>query len=262
MEKKKFEPRTTMPEKNNKWYTRKGYGNGVSPCMAGRPLAWKGSALSNCTGFVWGRACEASGEYLRIGFHKGRDWPSDAVNWWTAEDGFERGQQIRLGAVPVWERIGKPNSDGHVAFVERIVNEKECFISQSKYNGVGFEYIPYTNDMKRAGYKFLGFIYPKYDYYIEKSVDEVAHEVIDGLWGIQPDRQKRLEDAGYDYNEVQNRVNEILWEKERYYTVQQGDTLIKIGKKVGVPWRTIMKLNNLSYADLFRLYKGQKLRIR
>ena len=44
----------------------------------------------------------------------------------------------------------------------------------------------------------------------KKSIDELANEVIDGKWGDGQDRKKRLEEAGYDYNAVQNRVNEIL----------------------------------------------------
>ena len=44
----------------------------------------------------------------------------------------------------------------------------------------------------------------------KKSVDELAQEVIDGKWGDGEDRKKRLEAAGYNYNAVQNRVNEML----------------------------------------------------
>ena len=43
-----------------------------------------------------------------------------------------------------------------------------------------------------------------------KSIDEVAREVINGQWGNGEDRKNRLINAGYDYNAVQNRVNEIL----------------------------------------------------
>ena len=43
-----------------------------------------------------------------------------------------------------------------------------------------------------------------------KSIDELAQEVIAGLWGNQPERQQRLEAAGYDYYAIQARVNEIL----------------------------------------------------
>lgn len=44
----------------------------------------------------------------------------------------------------------------------------------------------------------------------KKSIDELAREVIKGLWGNGQDRKNRLIFAGYDYTAVQNRVNELL----------------------------------------------------
>ena len=43
-----------------------------------------------------------------------------------------------------------------------------------------------------------------------KTVDELAREVIRGLWGNGTERKNRLTEAGYDYAAVQNRVNELL----------------------------------------------------
>lgn len=43
-----------------------------------------------------------------------------------------------------------------------------------------------------------------------KSIDEVAKDVINGNYGNQPERQQRLEAEGYNYREVQNRVNQLL----------------------------------------------------
>ena len=43
-----------------------------------------------------------------------------------------------------------------------------------------------------------------------KSVDELAREVIQGKWGNGSARKERLTAAGYDYNAVQARVNELL----------------------------------------------------
>ena len=43
-----------------------------------------------------------------------------------------------------------------------------------------------------------------------KSVYDVALEVIAGKWGNGDERKSRLEAAGYSYDEVQKRVNEIL----------------------------------------------------
>lgn len=43
-----------------------------------------------------------------------------------------------------------------------------------------------------------------------KSVDQLAREVINGEWGDNPKRRQRLEEAGYNYQAVQDRVNELL----------------------------------------------------
>jgi len=43
-----------------------------------------------------------------------------------------------------------------------------------------------------------------------KSVSEVADEVLRGLWGNGDDRERRLNEAGYDYHAVQNEVNRRL----------------------------------------------------
>ncbi len=44
----------------------------------------------------------------------------------------------------------------------------------------------------------------------KKSIDTVAREVIKGLWGNGNDRKARLEAAGYNYKEVQSKVNALL----------------------------------------------------
>lgn len=43
-----------------------------------------------------------------------------------------------------------------------------------------------------------------------KSVAEIAQEVIDGKWGNGEDRKKKLEAAGYNYSDVQAKVNALL----------------------------------------------------
>lgn len=44
----------------------------------------------------------------------------------------------------------------------------------------------------------------------KKSVDDIAHEVINGKWGNGNERKLKLESAGYDYSEIQNRVNSLM----------------------------------------------------
>ena len=55
----------------------------------------------------------------------------------------------------------------------------------------------------------------------KKSIDELANEVVDGKWGNGTDRKTNLEKAGYDYDAVQNRVNEILKEKDNKKSVTE-----------------------------------------
>lgn len=43
-----------------------------------------------------------------------------------------------------------------------------------------------------------------------QPIDVIAREVIEGRWGVGAERRRRLTEAGYDYEEVQKRVNEIL----------------------------------------------------
>ena len=45
---------------------------------------------------------------------------------------------------------------------------------------------------------------------IEKTNDEIAEEVIVGIWGNGEERKQRLEEAGYDYDAIQEIVNEKL----------------------------------------------------
>ena len=45
---------------------------------------------------------------------------------------------------------------------------------------------------------------------INQNIDSIAAEVIQGDWGNGEERKERLEQAGYDYDAIQARVNEML----------------------------------------------------
>ena len=69
----------------------------------------------------------------------------------------------------------------------------------------------YTNAYNFRQWKKHGKL-PYFDYISEtpkKSIDEIANEVIAGKWGNYPERKDRLIEAGYDYDAVQKRVDEI-----------------------------------------------------
>ena len=66
-----------------------------------------------------------------------------------------------------------------------------------------YAFMDYSAIMKRA--KLNG-----YGKAQKKTVDELAREVIAGMWGTGLNRKDRLTKAGYDYNAVQKRVNELI----------------------------------------------------
>ena len=67
----------------------------------------------------------------------------------------------------------------------------------------------------------------------KKSTDTIAKEVIAGKWGNGNDRKKKLEEAGYNYNTIQNRVNEMLGVKASSSSGSSGTTKknLKVGMK-------------------------------
>lgn len=62
----------------------------------------------------------------------------------------------------------------------------------------------------------------------KKSVDDIAREVIDGKWGNGKTRRETITAAGYNYDEVQARVNEILGMKPK----KTADATTTIAKEV------------------------------
>ena len=103
----------------------------------------------------------------------------------------------------------------------------------------------------------------------KKSIDEIAKEVIAGQWGNGQDRVNRLQVAGYNYEEVQNKVNQLIGGGSKpsdsavYYTVKPGDSLSSIAAKYGMSWRTIYNNNKATIGNNpNKIYVGQKLRIK
>lgn len=95
---------------------------------------------------------------------------------------------------------------------------------------------------------------------VEKSVDELAREVIAGKYGNGDARKQAL---GSRYDEVQARVNEILGtNKAEYYTVKKGDTLWGLAKKYYGNGNQYPKIKSLNGLTSDTIYAGQKLRVK
>lgn len=98
--------------------------------------------------------------------------------------------------------------------------------------------------------RIVGYGRPKYDAeestttvepVQKKSVDELAKEVLDGVWGNGVDRKNALTAAGYDYSAVQSRVNELV----KAQSTEVSSTEVKGGDNAKTIWDYLMgKINN------------------
>lgn len=113
-----------------------------------------------------------------------------------------------------WQDNGVGDNKGtpyHIGMVETVSGNTFTVIEGNYSDAVK------RRTMKVNGKYIRGFICPKYDSNgatpsptNKASVQQIAVEVIDGKWGNQPERQKKLEAAGYVYADVKSKVNEIL----------------------------------------------------
>lgn len=206
------QPTVRIPEFKSKLY------GGKSPCI---PInKSNGFTLPNCTGLVWGEwllCAKVDSSQLDL-------CGGNAINYYGHKDRYERSQKPKIGAIACWA----DNKYGHVGIVEYVYSNGSIDVKMSSYGG-SIYYTrhldpPYSYDNSTGHMTFQGFILNPYiEEPVLKPIDEVAKEVINGLWGNGQTRYKRLTEAGYDYTAVQNRVNEILHAQNKDLKV--GDTV-------------------------------------
>lgn len=97
----------------------------------------------------------------------------------------------------------------------------------------------------------------------DKSISELAQEVLAGVWGNGSERKERLTAAGYDYAEVQTEVNKRIEAAKTLYTVAPGDTLTAIAKKYGTSVQSILQANQDTYPSMTEdfIMAGWKLKV-
>lgn len=143
-----------------------------------------------------------------------------------------------------WDQRTQPN-DGyadHIGIVEQQYANTIVVIEGNMNEAVGRRTI-------NVGWGYIrGFARPKYDSDsastpvkpVKKTLDAIAKEVIQGAWGSGAIRKTALTKAGYNYDEVQKRVNELLGAKKSSITVIAKEVIA--GKwGVGVARRNALK---------------------
>lgn len=112
-----------------------------------------------------------------------------------------------------WQDNGVGDNRGgsdHVGIVEKVSGGQIIVIEGNKGQAVSRRYL------KINGRYIRGYGVPKYDTEptitttAKKNVTTIAREVLAGKWGNGTERKAKLEKAGYNYAEVQAKVNELL----------------------------------------------------
>ena len=139
-----FERRITEPSKLQSCY------------YASNPFYQSGYGLPNCTAYAFGRFWEIIGVKPKLSL-------SNAENWFDYNDGYERGQKAKLGAIICYKKGKAHNSQdgaGHVAVVEDIYPDGSILISESHWKGNIFNTKRLSSDyFYNNSLTFQGFIY-------------------------------------------------------------------------------------------------------
>lgn len=200
--------RNLAPRINNKLYINTKYA-GYNKCIVIDSV--NGSVLPNCVGYAYGRTLEIANRIYM-------DLPTcNAEDWWNRWK-YDKGSSPREGAVMCWRKgkVGNGSDGaGHVAVVEHVNDDGSVIVSASNYGGKRWYRHLYTPPYNSGNLIFIGFLYNPYVEVSEtkkelKSIEMVARDVINGKYGNGEARKKRLIEEGYNYNDVQNKVNELL----------------------------------------------------
>lgn len=154
-----------------------------------------------------------------------------------------------------WQDSGIGDNHGwpdHVGTVVSTTDREITVVEGNKSDAVGVRTIPINGKFIR------GFIAPKFMDEetiapIVKSVEEIANEVLSGLWGYGTARKDALTVAGYDYEEVQKKVNEIVENRSKEKILHAACRTILGEYGTGMGRRTKIESLGLSYEEVQKL---------
>lgn len=258
-----FTPQLTIPDINDVYFIRKGYGNlgGLSPCVAGYPERAPGNTLANCVGYCWGIAAKREEDpNCNIGFGAHTTWPVDAWHWVDHLHGRTLSMTVpQLGAIACW--IRNDGKSGHVASVEQIDAAGNCRCSESGYGlSTYFRTTLYMNDgtggLAKSGFTFQGYIYlhwpgdpplpPEYD-------EDVLYPLVIGDRVLIAGRGKSDPNGGAT-------AYGIGWTRYVQGVIVEGQYPFKVGRLNGGT-TGYYKENALKLIETDRLHVGDWVRI-
>lgn len=162
-----FDPYLVLPSnsKQNKYFISTSQG-GLSHCIV---RGTGGYTLPNCVALVhaeWLQILSSALSEAKAIEYESRMCRNNASVYWGYNDGFQRGQTPKLGAIACWK--GGKSGAGHVALVTS-VEGKDWKGVASNYSGsafytCGYKYSSTSRYYLGSSYSFQGFIYPPIEF--------------------------------------------------------------------------------------------------
>ena len=209
----------------------------------------------------WGDSYLSSRYHNYFGLKCGSSWNGKSVNMSTHEE-YQAGV---LSTIRDNFRVFDSLDDGVKGYFD--------FIQYDRYKNLKgvTDYKEYIQKIKDDGYATSStyanslinlvetYNLTRYDNVVKnnKSNEQIADEVMNGMWGNGDERKKKLTEAGYDYNIIQSIVNSRG--EKIVYTVKKCDTLSAIAKKYNVSVNSLVQKNGIKDPNL--IYVGQRIEI-
>ncbi|WP_025728377.1 glucosaminidase domain-containing protein [Atopobacter phocae] len=159
----------------------------------------------------------------------------------------------KTGDIITFDWQGARGFADHIGFVESVSNGRVNTIEGNAGS---------PSQVRRSSYPLnsayiKGYARPKYaaggtPTKANKSVEEVAKEVLNGLWGNGSERVQKLQSAGYNPDIVQNKVNDLV------NGVQRTEQTVKIGKQAK-QWETGENINPIVIGKSFKVVKTKSV---
>ena len=165
---KRFAPFLTLPKNSiiNPYFISTSAG-GLSHCIVRGEY---GYTLPNCVALVHAEVLEVIANAVNrnkaIEIESRLCRNNASAYWGYTQDGLERGQTPKLGAIACWK--GGSSGAGHVAFVTQVAgldwSGRASNYSGSAFYSCGYKYNSKSKYYLGSSYTFQGFIYLPYDF--------------------------------------------------------------------------------------------------
>ena len=199
----------SYPNKGNKCYIRQVSG-GYNGAIQGSPKNRDFDVLANCVGWANGRFNELNKGVRSFDYQlicNAEKFVDSA-----RRQGLSISQVPSIGAIMCWE--GEGNLAGHVAIVEKVIDNNTVYTSESSYAGASYYNSTRNNSNGNWGlgglYRFQGFIVNPNESLnptLRKATTQDLEDIWMGRYGNEPQRTQNLINAGIDSVDARVRIN-------------------------------------------------------